>query len=308
MGRRSVTPTPSLVDQQVRLAMFEHLDRLVAASPEGTVTWADANTFQFRGRAMPLMAQTGIWKPAILDAALTIRTAFTPPDREPPYLDSFGDDGYLRYKYRGHDPNHADNRALRVAMTSGAELVYFVAVARGVYLPRWPVSIVAEDPAAEEFSVAVDTGLLQLAYLGGGGAQRAYALRVARERLHQPVFRARVLRAYQSTCAMCRLRHANLLDAAHILPDGHPLGTPIVPNGLALCKIHHAAFDTNLLGIRPDLVIEVQPRILREIDGPMLRHGLQEMHGSTLLTPRARASQPDRHRLDERYRDFRQAS
>ena len=26
-----------------------------------------------------------------------------------------------------------------------------------------------------------------------------------------------------------------------------------VRNGLALCKIHHAAFDANILGVRPDL-------------------------------------------------------
>lgn len=299
---------PSLLDQQVRLAAFTHLDRLVAESPDGTVRWADANTFTFQGRAMPLMAQTGIWKPAILDAALSIRTTFTPPDQDPPYLDSIGDDGMVRYKYHGHDPNHSDNRALREAMATQAELIYFIGFERGVYFPRWPVQIVAEDRAAEEFLVSVDDGILQLSHLAGGSAQRAYVERLIRDRLHQPVFRSRVLHAYQSTCAMCRLRHANLLDAAHIVPDGLPLGDPIVPNGLALCKIHHAAFDTNILGIRPDLVIEVQPRILREIDGPMLRHGLQEMQGSRLLVPRARASQPDRHRLDERYREFRAAS
>lgn len=299
---------PSLLDQQVRLAAFTHLDRLVAESPDGTVRWADANTFTFQGRAMPLMAQTGIWKPAILDAALSIRTTFTPPDQDPPYLDSIGDDGMVRYKYHGHDPNHSDNRALREAMATQAELIYFIGFERGVYFPRWPVQIVAEDRAAEEFLVSVDDGILQLSHLAGGSAQRAYVERLIRDRLHQPVFKSRVLHAYQSTCAMCRLRHANLLDAAHIVPDGLPLGDPIVPNGLALCKIHHAAFDTNILGIRPDLVIEVQPRILREIDGPMLRHGLQEMQGSRLLVPRARASQPDRHRLDERYREFRAAS
>jgi putative restriction endonuclease len=103
----------SLLDQQVRLAAFTHLDRLVAESPDGTIRWADANTFTFQGRTMPLMAQTGIWKPAILDAALSIRTTFTPANQDRPYLDSIGDDGMVRYKYRGHDPNHSDNRALR---------------------------------------------------------------------------------------------------------------------------------------------------------------------------------------------------
>jgi putative restriction endonuclease len=107
---------------------------------------------------------------------------------------------------------------------------------------------------------------------------------------------------------MCRLRHGELLDAAHILPDGHPRGDPVVPNGLALCKIHHAAFDQNILGVRPDLLVEVQPKVLAEIDGPMLRYGLQEMRGIRLTIPRTRVSQPDRERLDERYQHFRAAS
>jgi len=34
-----------------------------------------------------------------------------------------------------------------------------------------------------------------------------------------------------------------LLDAAHITPDTHPEGEPIVSNGLSLCKLHQAAFD-----------------------------------------------------------------
>lgn len=52
---------------------------------------------------------------------------------------------------------------------------------------------------------------------------------------------------------MYRLRHADLLDAAHVLPDTHPPGIPVVPNGLARCKIHYAAYDRNILGVRPNL-------------------------------------------------------
>jgi putative restriction endonuclease len=138
-------------------------------------------------------------------------------------------------------------------------------------------------------------------------AERGYVLRLTKQRLHQPVFRTRVLRAYADTCAMCRLRHAELLDAAHILPDTHPQGLPVVPNGLALCKIHHAAYDMNIVGIRPDLYIEVQPKVLAEVDGPMLRHGLQEMSGMRIFVPRSRDSQPDRDRLEKRYDEFRAA-
>ena len=107
---------------------------------------------------------------------------------------------------------------------------------------------------------------------------------------------------------MCQLHHAELLDAAHIIPDGQPNGEPVVPNGLSLCKIHHAAYDRNLLGVRPDLVVEVTPKVLLEIDGPMLLHGLQEMAGSKLIIPRERGTQPDPDRLAVRYEEFRKAS
>jgi len=81
-----------------------------------------------------------------------------------------------------------------------------------------------------------------------------------------------------------------------------------VQNGLALCKIHHAAFDQNLIGVRPDtLCVEVQPEIREQSDGPMLRHGLQELQGVRLLLPSARDAQPDRSRLQERWDEFRSA-
>lgn len=94
--------------------------------------------------------------------------------------------------------------------------------------------------------------------------RRSYATVNALRRIHQGRFRERVLRAYRECCAVCRLRHRELLDATHILPDKHPLGEPTISNGLSLCKIHHAAYDRNILGIDPDLRIEIRPDVLRE--------------------------------------------
>ena len=126
-------------DAQLRAAMFGHLDRLQASSPDGSLPSSLINTFFFESRPLRLIVQTGIWKPAFLTAALTIRTTFTPPDQLPPYADTERSDGLVGYKYRGIDPNHADNRALREAMVQGLPLAYFIGVARGVYVPRYPV-------------------------------------------------------------------------------------------------------------------------------------------------------------------------
>ena len=296
------------VEQAIRVAAFAHLDRLLAASPDGAIRSRDVNTFSFDGRTIPLIVQTGIWKPAALDAALTIRTTFIRTDQVPPYEDQIGDDGLLRYKWRGTDSNHSDNRALRHAMVARLPLAYFVGIDRGVYVPEYPVWVVSEDVANCEFAVTLDQGQWAVDVDTLPNLDRAYVARLTRFRLHQPVFRARVLRAYEERCALCRLRHPELLDAAHIIPDGQPRGEPVVPNGISFCKIHHAAFDTNIIGVRPDLVVEVHPGVLTEVDGPMLRHGIQEMDGRRLAVPRNPHAQPDRDRLAERYDLFRAAS
>jgi putative restriction endonuclease len=273
------------------------------------VTSAELAQFHFQGRRMPLVdPQRGIRKPAILEAALSFRTTFTPPGQTPPYEDAEGPDGLLRYKYRGDDPMHPENVALRRAFERRLPLVWLVGVAPGVYLPRYPVWLVADEPDQLQFAVALD-GAQLLVHPGQtmDAVERRYVEQLTKLRLHQPVFRARVLQAYERRCTMCRLGHVALLDAAHIIPDGRPHGEPVVPNGLSLCKIHHAAFDQNILGVRPDLIVEVRRDILEEADGPMLRHGLQEMAGVHLRVPSRRAASPDRVRLEERYEEFRKA-
>jgi putative restriction endonuclease len=137
---------------------------------------------------------------------------------------------------------------------------------------------------------------------------RSYFQSVTTRRIHQGAFSKRVMAAYRRACAICRLKEAQLIDAAHILPDRHPRGEPIVQNGLALCKLHHAAFDANLFGIRPDRRIEVSARILGETDGPMLRHGLQEIHDANLVEPVSTDLRPRADLLEERFVLFQEAS
>jgi putative restriction endonuclease len=52
-------------------------------------------------------------------------------------------------------------------------------------------------------------------------------------------------------------------------------------------------------------VVEVRVDVLEEVDGPMLKHGLQGFHGLPLLVPSKAAQQPDRRFLEERYAIFR---
>lgn len=264
--------------------------------------------FTFAGDPVPLVGpQQGIWKPRGLAAALSIRTTFTAPRETAPYEDTLGADGYLRYKYRGHDPQHSDNRALRTALEQGLPLMWFWGIAPAIYEAVRPVWLIAEEEPSRQFVVAVDEAQRSVG-IGSAAtdADRHYAERLTRQRVHEPVFRAQVIMAYGQCCAICRLKYVSLLDAAYILREGHPRGDAVVENGLALCKIHHAAFDQNLIGVRPDkLIVEVRAEVRAQSDGPMLLHGLQEMQGVALQLPSSRRDRPDRTRLEERWEEFR---
>ena len=188
-------------------------------------------------------------------------------------------------------------------------LIYFHGVVPGRYMASWPIFIVGDDPQALTFTVAVDDRQLAVLPMSVDAPEveirRRYITRLVRQRLHQQAFRERVLAAYREHCAICRLRHQELLEAAHIVPDKDPEGEPRVTNGLALCKLHHAAFDAHIVGVRPDYVVEVRLDVLNEIDGPMLKHGFQGFHGSPLLLPTRSAFRPDRQSLEARYALFR---
>jgi putative restriction endonuclease len=122
--------------------------------------------------------------------------------------------------------------------------------------------------------------------------------------VHQRSFRERVIEAYKSQCAFCRLRHRELLDAAHIIPDNSPEGEPIITNGIALCKLHHAAYDSFILGVTPDYIIHVRKDVLEEEDGPVLQHGLKGLHNTKLILPGLKSHYPNREALEWRYSRF----
>ena len=316
MERRVHTPPVEPADDNaIRLAARAFVEELKAGG-NGIVTWHDLQAFAFHEKRIRLIGQTGIIKPRGFEAALTIMTTYTRNPQARPYADEEGADGYHRYKWRGDDADHADNRSLRAAMRDGKPLIWFVGVASGMYVPVSPVYLIAEERASQQFVLAFD-GIMReqwemadatLMTEADLALRREYAVVTTRRRLHQPVFRRRVISAYRSQCGVCRLRHVELLDAAHIREDSQG-GEPVVPNGVAMCALHHRAFDSNVIGIRPtDYTIETNKSVLLERDGPTLRHALQEVHGSELQVPRRRDAQPNRELLEERYERFRAAS
>ena len=196
-------------------------------------------------------------------------------------------------------------------MEARLPLLYFHGIVKGIYatLPRLHHRGTRPNQLAFRIAVA-DTAAVSSDDLVDRVAEeptRAYRARIVLQRLHQASFSQRVLRAYRNSCSVCHLKHRELLDAAHIVPDKDLLGVPSVTNGLALCKLHHAAFDSYIIGISPRRVVEVRQDILAEEDGPMLLHGLKGVHRQPIALPRQTADYPASEYLEIRYQEFRKA-
>jgi len=265
----------------------------------GTITRAELEAFVFDGVRVQLIApMQGINNPGVLDACISVVSSPTGP-----YQDDSISDGVWDYAYEGTTPGRT-NIKLRRAMELGLPIIFLEKVRDGIYIPYTNVVVVGDRPHDLRFELA----LADVSQLGNPledtPVERAYRLAIVEQRLHQPKFRARVLTAYDTQCTVCHFRHAELLDAAHILGDKHEKGDAVVTNGMAMCKIHHAAYDSNFLGIDPDYKIHINADLLAEKDGPMLKHGLQKMHGGQIVTPRRQAERPDRDHLAERFREF----
>ena len=293
-------------DAKVRGAAFDWLARQVSIHGDVVPRRILSQGFEFDRRRVPLVGPQGIFKPALMQVPLSITTS-----PKGPYDDAIGPDNLLWYRYRGTDPNHRDNAGLRFVMQNGLPLVYLHGIVQSRYLAMWPVYVIGDEPEALAFSIAIEdaihAGLFtspEESTSGIAEARREYVTSLARIRLHQRAFRERVLRAYRHQCALCRLRHSELLDAAHIIPDTEPEGEPVVSNGIALCRLHHAAFDRFFLAVRPDHIVEVRRDVLEEIDGPTLRHAIQGIHGQRILLPSKQIEQPNIEFLSERYERF----
>jgi putative restriction endonuclease len=300
------------IDLQVRLAAFSWLSEQVNSHGEDVLPRKLLeHGFEFQGQRIPLVAPQGIFKPQILDLPLSITTA-----PKGPYDDYFGKDDFLIYRYRGTDPNHRDNVGLRKVFELKRPLIYFHGIEPSKYLAVWPVYIIGDDPGNLAFKIAVDDRLPVVEFAESStsrqiaevsDARHAYLTGTVKVRLYQRSFREKVLDAYRSQCSFCRLKHRELLDAAHIIPDTYPEGKPTITNGIALCKLHHSAFDSFILGVTPDYVIQVREDVLEEEDGPMLQYGLKGLHQTKLILPNSKNNWPSRDSLAWKYDRFTRA-
>lgn len=291
-------------ERALRIAIFDRLSQIVDAKG-GALTRSDLADFEIDGRKLPLIDRNrGIRNPQSFRSTLSI---LSKPDS--PYADEIVGESLFAYDYREGRVDAGDNVKLRNSFVTQLPLILlrWIKVGEIRYIPVFPVYVVADDPDKRRIILALDERLRDVEDpLHLSPLERRYAQRVTKMRLHQPQFRSRVMLAYSNTCAICRLARPQLLEAAHIIADNEQHATADINNGLSLCKIHHAAYDRNLLGISPDFRIHVGAELMSKRDeGPILRYALQDLDGAPLTMPTNRNHQPSRDSLAERFDQFR---
>jgi putative restriction endonuclease len=301
-------------DGAIRSAAFAEVRRL--SELHGTLSPGHlAEGFRFQNVRIPFVnPQRGIFKPRQMRYLLSIKTVFPRPGRKVWYDDQrevhrqiFGGDDAVDYAFMGRNPDAADNRWLRDAMDLQIPVIYFLGVAPGLYQALLPTFIIGWNPASLSAKVAFAAS--EVATMAPQTiAERRYALRQVKQRLHQASFRQMVISAYQGRCAISGLAEPLLLDAAHIMEDANEkYGQPVVSNGIPLSKIHHAAFDAQLIGVDSDFRVHVSRKLLEMRDGPTLE-ALRQFDGRDLNFPRREKDRPDRDRLAMRFKVFKAAA
>ncbi len=287
----------------LRLEVFADLE-LFIESRGGFASFDELTGFVMRnGLRMPLLDKgRGIRNPQQLDVSLTIMSA-SDGGRNNPYDDAIDrGTGLLRYSWAKGPVDAGDNRKLLAALETGTPIILFEKPLPNLYVPVFPVHVIDVDLENRHFIVDLDDSGMRTSR--AVTLDKKYVDRLVKQRVHQPMFRARVLSAYSKRCAVCTLKYPELLDAAHIISDSDERGLPVVTNGMAMCKIHHAAYDQNFLGVSPDYVVHINETLLADRDGPMLQFGLQAMNGKALELPSRRDDRPDRDYLAERFEQF----
>lgn len=301
-------------DWSIRAQAFSEIERL-AISSGGRIPWAEiARGFSHRGEQIRFASRAlGIFKPRQMSAALSIKTVQPRAGRPAGYRDQSADfdieTGLLPYDLV-KNPRHPTNTSLRRAYERRAPLIYFRAVEPACYEAIWPVWIgnfsendgrvllAAANPRHNEYDSVQDVKPVT----STDTRERSYSLRTTKHRNHQAWFSSRIRSVYGYRCAFSNLPLGKLLVGAHIKSDEDG-GPASVPNGICMSTLHHAAFDSYLIGVDPNLRIYVSRNVFDADDGPLLK-SLQGLDGATLRVPEEPLAKPDSTFLEWRFERF----
>jgi hypothetical protein len=164
-------------------------------------------------------------------------------------------------------------------MAKQLPLIYFYGVAPGIYEPLFPAFVVDWNPEKLSCGLSFSAELADLGHWEAPTAtERRYALRTIQQRLHQALFRAHVLAAYGSRCALSR---------------DQPLGCGVaLRNGIGIAMAQrrdpaHAKERTELLGVRLTAALKTRVKVEAARRGLTIAQLFEEM---CLTAKRASAS------------------
>lgn len=300
------------IDSRIRRAAFQRIKEISQES-YGDVTWeAISKPVPFDDEAFFLASRAiGIFKPKqMLDGILSIKTVVPKQGRINIYSDGASDDGGFWYSLESGGLAKPANRQLMVSYERKDPIIYLMGVAPGRYFPLWPCHIDSVDIDREichismhgQNSIIRHTAEPTAAYLIDN-IEKRYIIREVKSRVHQAEFRARVMQAYSLRCAMTGLPVSQLLEAAHIIPDSLEASTVEISNGISLSRLHHRAYDANLVSIDPDYRIHLNDELLAAKDGPLLE-SIKQLNGQKISVPRSKRERPNREALELRYHQF----
>ena len=314
-----MSSSPTKRDQRIREAAFDYVRKLVMK--RGFVTkeqlWKKGGVFKCEGERLSLIhPQWGGYKPKQMSHLLSLLSThggsikYNVDVPEPPIQ---GDvDCIFYYLIKGQSPDYSRNRYLHDAWKHGVPILFFLETDRQCFVPTL-AQIQSWEPEEHRVLLAFSSLDSSIENLGDAAndlnrrydSNHRYIVARHKQRLRQQEFRSDLFDAYASQCAISGLSESKLLEAAHIIPD-HQGGPPDVSNGLLLSKIHHAAFDHDLIGITPDYHVKVSKRLKKDssdflalwkkIDGKPIR-----------FPPRRKAYWLAKKFLEKRYKEFQAA-
>jgi hypothetical protein len=157
----------------------------------------------------------------------------------------------------------------------------------------WGAIPIAPSELGQAEAQAQEAAFEQLPPLDSDHDARVWTLTAVAQRQGQGVFRARLLEAYGSRCAITGSNAVAVLEAAHILPyrGEH---TNRVDNGLLLRSDLHTLFDLGLLWITPENTVAIAP--------PLIGTDYENLDGASLRLPAKGEHHPNPAHLDEHSR------
>jgi putative restriction endonuclease len=179
------------------------------------------------------------------------------------------DDALRAAQQRGFAPNEKGNGETAIAFRpdfTAAYVEHLYALHDTGAVPREAAILerISEDPAAVA-DADIDAAV---------APARRMEIVETRRAARDVQFRRKVLRAYENRCAMCGVQ-LRLLDAAHVLPVGQPGSTDDTNNGVALCALHHRAYDRALVAFDLSYAIKVNTKQVDELTALSLAGGLR---------------------------------